>query len=227
MIAGSLTAGILLTSLAAAPSTIIVDAPPALGNSLLAARRTLAFAGECIELQSSLRLEVEYSEREERYWQAVREAAEIWGNQIDTVSVDLAEQPRRTCSTQNVVAALRETDAALDAEAAVFRQITNGIDRGVWVGSLKLCRDTVRSTRKARNEVTGERTIFVRLTKQASVSFAAITDRSINQKLAIRLEGDIISRPVVNEQITGGSFQVQAADVNLLERAQTIISDVC
>ncbi len=215
-----------VTLLATSDWKVGVDGPFTIGKSLAEARKFLGFAGECIELHPKLRLEAEYQRREEHYYAALNQAEGIWGNQVDAPTSQSRLRPQR-CSKQTVVTALRQVDLILDAETLLFRQRTSGIERGVWIGPLKLCRDTVRSTERGLDTDTGQPRLLMKLTKEAGISFASITSQSINRRLPVRLNGVIISSPTVFERMEEGSLQIIGPESAVLDSVRAIIGGAC
>jgi preprotein translocase subunit SecD len=55
---------------------------------------------------------------------------------------------------------------------------------------------------------TGKPTISLQFTKDGGTKFAEITGRNINKQLPIILDNQVVSAPVVQQQITGGSAQI-------------------
>ena len=91
---------------------------------------------------------------------------------------------------------------------------------GLWIGPVRLCRDTVETASPAF-DVAGSRALLVRLRPEAARQFARWTAGHVGEKLAIRLDGRILSEPVVNEPILGGTAQISGPfeDVDAAARA--------
>jgi hypothetical protein len=82
-------------------------------------------------------------------------------------------------------------------------------ERGLWVGAIQLCRDTVESA-SAVIDVDGSPAVTFLLKPAARARLAEETRRQIGRRLPIRLDGRTLAEPVVNEPILGGMAQVSA-----------------
>ncbi|MFT6820065.1 MAG: preprotein translocase subunit SecD [Myxococcota bacterium] len=70
--------------------------------------------------------------------------------------------------------------------------------------------DTVSS---ARQEFTDYGpVVMVTLTPDGADAFAALTAAQVGEKIAIILDGEVVSAPIVNEEIRGGSIQIAVSD---------------
>jgi hypothetical protein len=95
-------------------------------------------------------------------------------------------------------------------------------ERGLWIGSLQLCRETVAAARIVSDPNDGsENTLVLRLRPGAQQLLARETGASVGRPLHIALDGRVLSAPIVREEITGGHAQLSApaADLRAARRA--------
>src|ERR1044071_728498 len=67
--------------------------------------------------------------------------------------------------------------------------------------------DVARATAQ-KDAVTGDYGILVKLTEKGKERFAAVTEQSIGKRLAVIVDGKIVTAPVVRTKIPGGSMVV-------------------
>lgn len=72
---------------------------------------------------------------------------------------------------------------------------------------------------------TGEPQVSVQFNAEGSELFAKITKENVGKRIAIFLDGAIISSPVVREEITGGKAQISGGNMTSKE-AQSIVRDL-
>ncbi|MFA6797300.1 MAG: protein translocase subunit SecD [Candidatus Paceibacterota bacterium] len=61
------------------------------------------------------------------------------------------------------------------------------------------------------NQTTGEAMVSLQFNKEGDDLFAKITKENVGRKLAIFLDGDVKSMPVINEEITGGNAVISGS----------------
>jgi hypothetical protein len=93
-------------------------------------------------------------------------------------------------------------------------------ERGLWIGPVRLCRDTIESASSVR-DVDGSAALLVTLKPAAQEEFARWTAGRVGATLPIRLDGRTLSEPVINEPILGGRAQISglSGDVEAAARA--------
>jgi preprotein translocase subunit SecD len=79
--------------------------------------------------------------------------------------------------------------------------------RGLWVGPIHLCRDSVSSAAAAA-DLDGAPAVTVTLAPEASARLRRETARLIDKPMPVRLDGRVIVAPFVREPITGGVLQL-------------------
>lgn len=83
---------------------------------------------------------------------------------------------------------------------------------GVWVGDLKLCRETVLRVGRHANWQSGERVLKVTLQQEAASRFARMTAGLIGKHLEIRVNGKLVASPIILQSVSGGSFEITGLD---------------
>jgi hypothetical protein len=132
------------------------DPPPALAKSLADADRALEFIGHCSEVAPKLSIEGEYQRIRSRYWTALRLAEGVWLQAgAGTESDELPSAPL-ACRERNIRKAARDAEAALGTGEKVFSEATAAMQSGIWVGPLRLCRETVVSAEVGLDSLLGQ-----------------------------------------------------------------------
>ena len=206
------------------PSFPELKRPVELSDPGLETFTLLDFAGSCVEDHPQWGLEGELDRVDHRYWSTAQRNEEVWGSDPRHDEISGESRPFR-CRKGNAAATLRQIDQALDAQDVVFARATAGIEHGVWIGSLKLCKGSVLETWFGTVRIAKQPALFVKLTPQANAWFASLTRNSVNRRLAIRLEGSIISRPTIYEPIEDGFLQITGPDELTLRRARSVIEE--
>jgi hypothetical protein len=184
----------------------------------------LDLVGDCIERHPQWDLGDDLQRIEHRYWSTAERNDEVWGSDPsrDGMSDD---PPSFRCRKANATAALKQIDQTMDVQDAAFARATNGIEHGLWIGSLKLCKRSVIEAVFGTERLTKQPALFVKLTPQASAAFTSLTRNSVERRLAVRLEGSIISRPTIYEPLEQGALQIIGPDEQTLRRARSVIDD--
>ena len=85
--------------------------------------------------------------------------------------------------------------------------------KGLWIGDLALCRDSVASV-----ETTAEgpdAVLHIALAPGREKHLARLTSKRVGKKLPIRFDGRIVSAPLIREPLTGGRIALSGRDVPL------------
>lgn len=69
----------------------------------------------------------------------------------------------------------------------------------------------------ARDPMTGQLELSMKLTKQGGIKFAEITEKHINERLAMIVNGAVYSAPTVRERISGGALSITLPDADMIE----------
>lgn len=215
---------ILVATAVTTGSLVELKRPAELIDSSLKTYTLLDLVGDCVERHPQWDLEDDLQRTERRYWSTIVRNEEVWG--ADPSSFEISgETPSFSCRKVNAAAALRRIDHALDAQDAAFARATNGIEHGLWIGSLKLCKASVIEVRIDTERLTKRPALFVKLAPQASASFASLTRKALERRLAVRLDGSIISRPTIYEPMEHGILQIIGPDEQALRRARFTIEE--
>lgn len=93
-------------------------------------------------------------------------------------------------------------------------------ERGLWVGTIQLCRGSVETASPVRDP-DGSAALLVTMRPEARERFAALTAERVGKTLAIRLDGRTLSEPLINEPILGGAARISGlpGDVEAAARA--------
>ena len=197
----------------------------------MAVSRPLGFAGECAELHPELGLDAEFRKLDKKYLDATADAEGVWAD-IDATDVEMAATeagpPWPSCRRDNVRTALKQADEALNAHSRLFRQLTAAMDlRGAWAGPLHLCRDNVEGAELKSDALTGQPALLIKLAPPLKASLSKITEKSVGRPLPIRLDGAVIAKPIVNERIDMGEFQLAGPERDALTRLAERTGESC
>jgi hypothetical protein len=209
-------------------------APDQLIETLTTISIEVEFLGNCLDPGGGDRTDARFTRLDRRYWDTRRKVEAIWGSATDSAVISehfLTEtffpEKRRRCGNAQVQAALDNANAKLtEIEQSLWSAATQQ-RMGAWVGALRLCRDTVSQAEIGTDGWQDEPVLHVTLTAESRGSFAALTERSVGLKLAVLVDGRVISEPTINEPIRDGRFYLQARDPQTLERAQVLVTGIC
>lgn len=215
----------LFLSLAPIPNVADPGIPGEIPSSLREIRRHLDFAEECVYYNPDL--EDRFDKLDSRFFSAAFDAFGTWGGDPEFPYTEFYWIHPARCRRQDESRALRELEQSLDSFSRLYRALTLQMDQpGLWVGPLKVCRDHVRGTAFKSNERGGP-ALTVELTKEAGSYWAAITGRSVNGELYIRVDGKIVSKLLIYERIESNRFWITGVDQTILTRAATLATSPC
>ncbi|HYG28897.1 MAG TPA: hypothetical protein VD887_01645 [Allosphingosinicella sp.] len=80
--------------------------------------------------------------------------------------------------------------------------------RGLWIGAIELCRETVAAARLTPDPIDGAPALYVLLRPEVHPLLERETAARVGRTLALRLDGRTLSEPVVREPIAGGHAQL-------------------
>jgi hypothetical protein len=205
-----------------------IDPPATIVSAWADATRAVDIVGQCDETSRRIGLEKRYTAITRRYYAALLRARGIWGNTVaDGVDYAMLTAQPVVCRRASILQAMDRADRALDNEDRAFAEATVRMTSGAWVGPLMLCRDTVAGAERGFEALAGRPMVLVKLRPGVAAIFGAITGRSIETALAVRLDGEIISEPMVFERIDGGWFQVSGPEWPVLERFKNAVGRPC
>jgi hypothetical protein len=82
--------------------------------------------------------------------------------------------------------------------------------RGLWVGAIRLCRDTVERA-SAGDDFGGMPVLTVTLKPALRDTLRRETETRVGRPLPVRLDGRLVSEPIVREPIAGGAISLSGA----------------
>lgn len=229
--------GIAAALLGAPPDLTVLSeqAPSDVVAALHDADRQLAFVDNCLERHFHDPADDDYAQRAQRYSQIERGLCEIWSCPKADVLIDQPPRRRARCSRTNIQAARLAADAGLLRAEQGFETATVALRSGVWMGPLHLCRETVSDARvdrradrtEAENWDGNDGHLSIMLKPAAAKTYATMTRRHLGSLMAVRLGGEVISRPRMNEPIADGRFYFTGPEIRALERAATMALGAC
>nr|WP_277971295.1 hypothetical protein [Sphingomonas echinoides] len=221
--------GIAAALLGAPPDLTVLSeqAPSDVVAALHDADRQLAFVDNCLERHFHDPADDDYAQRALRYSQIERSLYEIWSRPKGDLLIDHPTRRRARCLRTNIRAALLAADAGLLRAEQGFETATVALRSGVWMGPLHLCRETVSDARvdrradrtEAENWDGNDPHLLIALRPAAAKAYATITRRHLGTLMAVRLGGEVVSRPRINVPITNGRFYLTGPEIELLDRA--------
>lgn len=159
--------------------------------------------------------------------QRLRDSA-IWGNvELEEPAEPPCEAGSRNHHTAMGMARFQMIDILMGSVDKQFAEATVPLAQGVWVGNIRLCRDTVQNVTQTASDWGGNEQVLQVTLADASAAFAELTSRSVGVRLQIRIEGQVVSEPMIHEPITGGQLQISGADVATLANAVAAMQAPC
>ncbi|MES2045846.1 MAG: hypothetical protein V4475_18385 [Pseudomonadota bacterium] len=214
--------GLLYLSLAGAPQlpadTVPANAPPAVVDTLRTAKRSLDFLGYCTDTHPTANATYDFAQAAQAYRNAFDEAVAIWGPAMVPGLQANDTAPRPECSRAKVNSTLVSIYRALASEATSFAEATRSMTAGAWVGTLRLCRPQVVSARVSVDPGLDTPRLDIELAPAKRPILARLTSDSIGRSLPIRVDGVVVSRPVINAAIADGALYLVGPDKAALER---------
>lgn len=219
---------LVLTASAMAATTSVhaeVLEPPAQMKATLSTALTeINFLGQCTSVQTNHKLDDEFEKKDATYFNAEREARNIWGG---TVKPDHNSDANRSraCSKHNIAHALHAVERALTSQRSIFNEAIKVMAKGMWVGPMKLCQGNVKRAVLENDQYTNTPTLYIELDPTASATLSEITGRAVNEQLAIRSNGEVILRPTIYEPM--GNLAINGPEYTQLRAMKDELSKVC
>ncbi|MEA3017582.1 MAG: hypothetical protein QOI38_2304 [Sphingomonadales bacterium] len=85
-------------------------------------------------------------------------------------------------------------------------------ERGLWLGGIPLCRETVAEALVTADDIDGSPALALTLRRELRAALERETKGRVGEVLPIRLDGRILSAPVVREPLTAGWVQLSGLD---------------
>ena len=98
---------------------------------------------------------------------------------------------------------------------------------GLWIGSLKLCRDNIFSSHFDRDEMAPHYMVSIVLDSKAQAALAAQTENLVGKNLPITLDGVVVMNPVVNEPLRSGTLSIYWFSEAAVGNAKSAIAGEC
>lgn len=91
-------------------------------------------------------------------------------------------------------------------------------EKGIWIGNLDLCRSGPLKAAANIEPQNGLPIVNIILPAPLREAMAELTAANLGKPLPIRVDGRVVSAPLVNEPITGGEVQIAGVDQAEAER---------
>ncbi|MEP9357556.1 hypothetical protein [Sphingomonas sp. KR3-1] len=189
--------------------------PPTLEPALTVASRALFRVEYCSG--KSQHNEDEFARRDQRYFRLSWSALQVWGAKAER---DIVEEMRLhlRCGAKRRNVEIARFDAAISEAERIFEQAILPMRQGVWIGALRLCRETVARTEPALNIVDNP-VLRVTLTsgtraRLATLSEKIMTGRYDSGQIALRVNGVVLSELMVYERIESAVIDLPAPTSN-------------
>lgn len=93
-------------------------------------------------------------------------------------------------------------------------------ERGLWLGTIALCRETVADAVLAADELDGRPALALTLRPELRTALERETKGRVGEPLPLRLDGRVLAEPVVREPLTAGGVHLSGLDdVEAVRRA--------
>jgi hypothetical protein len=99
--------------------------------------------------------------------------------------------------------------------------------RGLWIGPIHACRDTAESRLDDSKDQSPFASLIVTLRPQWRAQLQRETERLVGSAMPVRLDGKVISAPIVLEPLTGGVLSLAGASEAETEAIQAAIRQPC
>ncbi len=213
----------LLPLLALAASAAPIDPAP-LRASLARARLPVVSMEACAGLQPR------YEERHDRAFDALRDVAD----QADSL---FGAEPALEAWEGPVAAAGCGERAFAGYEAAAEAGLAEARRRlaevaarmpGLWIGTLRVCRDSLAEGKVGPvREEYGMPALDLALVPALKPDLLAQTERRLNKPMSIRIDGDAVMAPNVNEPMAGGELTLSGPEPEALDRIRAAALRPC
>jgi preprotein translocase subunit SecD len=100
-------------------------------------------------------------------------------------------------------------------------------ERGLWIGPIQVCRDTAESAVAGTEPYSALSNLNVTLKPGQRARLQAETERLVGSAMPIRLDGRVISEPIVYEPITGGVLSLAGLAGEEADAIRAAIREPC
>ena len=97
----------------------------------------------------------------------------------------------------------------------------------MWIGPIHVCRDTAQSTVPGTENHSPLANVIITLKPELRAILQRETERLVGSAMPIRLDGRVISEPIVHEPISGGVLSLAGTSEEETEAIQSAIRQPC
>lgn len=192
--------------------------PTDLVRALADARQAIEAANSCIPEHTGTQSD-RFAAQAQRFSELQTKVRSLWGRQ-SIVEPDIDQ--RVVC--QSTATMIDSAKARLDTLEQSFAAHSAPYNSGVWIGTLPLCGAGPVTVRKAVDEYRGDDILQITLDETGAADLAALTTANVGNQLAVRVDGNLIMAPYVNEPVTGGSIQVTGSSKADIDRLAALLA---
>jgi preprotein translocase subunit SecD len=98
---------------------------------------------------------------------------------------------------------------------------------GLWIGPIRACASTVAEAAVGREEHSGLPNLTIRFREGWADVLRRVTAARVGRPMAIRLDGRILSEPVVREPIAGGTITMVPIEADEAEAIREMALAAC
>lgn len=100
-------------------------------------------------------------------------------------------------------------------------------ERGLWVGSIHLCSDTVEAAEAGPDPYSGSPTLTITLKPELRDRLRRETEPMVNRQISVRLDGETVMEPNVNEPLVFGALSLHGPSEQEMRRIADAASQDC
>jgi preprotein translocase subunit SecD len=119
------------------------------------------------------------------------------------------------------------TLCGLMAGFAVPAGAAGGPGRGLWVGSIQICRGTALGAAAGSDDQGGTPSVTITLRPRWRTRLARATARLVGRSMPVRLDGRLLMEPIVREPITGGVLMLAGQAPGDAEAMRVAAAQAC
>ena len=154
-------------------------------------------------------------------------SAAVWGPEGAGRKDELYPPSPPRCRQGQWAGILARARSALDLTEQALDEALAPLARGVWLGPLRLCAETVTDVTRDVRQDADEPMITLHLSRASGEALGIITGQAIGHPLAWRIDGQVIAQPQVNEAILGGKIGFSGPPVVQLDTLGAAVRRPC
>lgn len=199
-------------------SAAAVSPPPAdLPDALVEAQQSADRAEHCLPADDPAP-HAYLAEKNGRLSRLTRQVEGLWGLRPSDVDSARVRRAATDCD------AARQAERRIARLAAIVDRQTATMTDGAWIGTLPLCRFGRVDARPGFDDQMGLPIVNLRFDAPLARAFGELTAGRIGRLLAIRVDGRVVTEPVVNERIDGGEIQISG--IGTVQESATIAAAI-